>query len=67
MGTYLAEQLPLEGFSAVQKNLLLSLAGPVFEKFGFFPRHILLAVQQWKRSLPEERKSFMTYAKQVLK
>lgn len=67
VGTYLTEQLPMEGFSEVQKNLLLSVAGPIFEKFGFFPRHILLAVQHWKRSLPEERKSFMNYAKQVLK
>ena len=67
MGTYLTEQLPMEGFSMAQKNLLLSVAGPVFEKFGFFPRHIVLAIQHWKRSLPEERKTFMTYAKQVLK
>ncbi len=67
VGTYLTEQLPLEGLSAVQKNLLLSVAGPIFEKFGFFPRHILMAIQHWKSSLPEERKTFMAYAKQVLK
>jgi hypothetical protein len=65
--TYLTEQLPLEALSMAQKNLLLSVAWPVFEKFGFFPRHILLAVQHWKGSLPAERKSFINYAKQVLK
>ncbi len=47
--------------------LLLSIAGPIVEKIGFFPAHIKEAWDVYKTTPLERRKSLFTYVKKAFK